>query len=190
MTFGNLLERCQAVGLRGSGVLEKPGVLEGVRFGMASAVVSSVVIVLSLRPIHKYKVALVAALLAIALVDSLADAYAIWTAWGDVESSIASMVTKIIVCGSLALMIGYAKGRPASASAQHSSSPSSPSRHRKKRSFAIPPRLIYLVLAIYVSAQLILTIVTKHDIPPTLILFVVAVGLSFVIKTIVDRVEK
>lgn len=170
MTFGNLAEK--------SNVFEKPGVLEGVRFGMASAVVSSVVIILSLRPMHKYKVALVAALLAIALVDSLADAYAIWNAWGDTESSIASMVTKIIICGSLALMIVYAKGKGRAAASP------------RTRRFAIPPGLIYAVLMIFVAGQLILTIVTKHNIPSTLILFVVAVGLSFIIKTIVDRVEK
>ena len=160
-------------------LMDRPDFLEGIRFGMASAVVSAVVIVLSLRPMHKYKVALVAALLAIALVDSLADAYAIWNAWGDVASSLASLFTKVFICGSLALMIVYSRARRGSSS----------SLRQSGHSFSIPPAAIYATVLVYVLGQITLTILTKHDVSSTIVLFVAAVGLSFVIKNVVDRIE-
>jgi hypothetical protein len=78
-----------------------PETLHGVRFGLSSAVVSAVVLSIALRPWVRFRVTLVASLLTIALVDSLADAYALWNAQS-INSALLSLVTKILVCGSLA----------------------------------------------------------------------------------------
>jgi hypothetical protein len=136
--------------------------MEGIRFGLASAVVSAVVLVLSLRPIAKFRVALVASLIAIAAVDSLSDAYALWSASGDFIVAGASMAAKITVCGVLALMV----------------------YHRVHNS------AVYIVTALFVVAQIVFTYLAGADMLSTVGLFVAAVGLSFLLNKVVSRVEE
>jgi len=76
--------------------------LHGIRFGLSSAVVSAVVLSLALRPWSRFRITLVASLVTIAVVDSLADAYALWTAQS-ITSALFSLATKLLVCGGLAL---------------------------------------------------------------------------------------
>jgi hypothetical protein len=102
---------------------------KGLRFGTASAVTSSLVLLLSMRPMGQFRSALVASLLVLAFVDSLADAYAIWNtrvSFGDV---VVSIVSKLVVCGSLAFAVykGWA------------------------------PIVVYGLLAAFVAAHLVLT---------------------------------
>lgn len=75
--------------------------LHGIRFGLSSAVVSAVVLSIALRPWVRFRITLVASLLTIALVDSLADAYALWNAQS-ITSALLSLATKVLVCGGLA----------------------------------------------------------------------------------------
>jgi hypothetical protein len=87
-----------------------PESLHGIRFGLSSAVVSAVVLSIALRPWLRFRITLVASLLTIALVDSLADAYALWNAQS-INSAVLSLVTKVAVCGGLAYAAARAKWR-------------------------------------------------------------------------------
>lgn len=127
------------------------GWLLGLRFGMASAVISAIVILLSLRPISRFRFTIVASLLMIALVDSLADGYALLNAVADAGRdatrreagpAVASIAAKFVVCGSLALAVYYA-GRAAG----RARSP----RYRRR------VLLVYGLAAAFVAAQIALT---------------------------------
>lgn len=141
---------------------EKASAMEGIRFGLASAVVSAVVLVLSLRPIAKFRVALVASLIAIAAVDSLSDAYALWSASGDFIVAGASMAAKITVCGVLAVMV-----------------------YNRFHTTAI-----YATTLAFVVTQIAFTYIAGADMLSTVGLFVAAVALSFLLNKIVSRVEQ
>jgi lysylphosphatidylglycerol synthetase-like protein (DUF2156 family) len=140
---------------------DRESLMEGIRFGLASAVVSAVVLVLSLRPVSKFRVALVASLIAIAAVDSLSDAYALWSASGDFIVAGASMAAKITVCGVLAAMV-YNR-------VHHSA--------------------VYVVTMAFVVAQILFTYIAGANMFSTIGLFVAAVVLSFLLNKIVSRVE-
>jgi hypothetical protein len=142
---------------------DEDSALEGVRFGLASAVVSAVVLVLSLRPIYKFRVALVASLIAIAAVDSLSDAYALWSASGDFIVAGSSMAAKVTVCGVLAAMV---------------------------YSHNVKPALVYMMTAVFVVAQIVLTYVAGAEMVSTVGLFAAAVALSFVLNKLVSRLEE
>lgn len=157
-----------------------PGWLLGVRFGTASAVVSAVVILLSMRPIARFRFTVIAALLTIALVDSLADGYALMNAAvnkGDEarpdpahssSAAAASIAAKVTVCGSLALLVWRAS----------------------------PPRLIYALAAAFVVVQIALTAYTtsRDNMAGAMAalggLFVAAVVLSLVLRRLLDRAGK
>lgn len=152
------------------------GWLSGVRFGMASAVLSAVVLVLSLRPLSKFRTALVASLLTIALVDSMADAYALFNAVGDLATAAASIGAKFTVCGVLAAMAYFGGRRPSAAAATQ--------------------RGLFLVTAAFVAGQMLLTLFTgdvKHRGEQAAMLgglFVVAVIISIGLNRIVSRLER
>jgi hypothetical protein len=156
--------------------MEDEGALAGVRFGMASAVLSAVVLVLSLRPLAKFRTALVASLLTIALVDSMADAYALFNAVGDLATAAASIAAKFTVCGVLAAMAYFGGRRPGAVAATQ--------------------RGLYLVTAAFVAGQLLLTLFTgdaKHRGEQAAMLgglFVAAVIISIGLNRIVSRLER
>jgi hypothetical protein len=151
------------------------GVMAGVRFGMASAVLSAVVLVLSLRPLARFRIALVASLLTIALVDSMADAYALFNAVDDITTAAGSIAAKFGVCGTLAA-IAYFGGRR-------------PGQLRKTQG------VLYVVTAAFVVGQLLLTLFTGeekergHQAALLLGLFVAAVVISLGLNRIVARLE-
>jgi uncharacterized membrane protein YjgN (DUF898 family) len=138
----------------------------GIRFGGASALVSAVVLLTSMRPIARFRLLLIVALLTIALVDSLADAYAIWAARESTSEAVYSMMTKIFICGILALMIHY-----------------------KVRS-----GIIYVALVAMIVAHLVFTALTQHDDGMAtfklLGIFLVAVVISFGMHRLVHRLDK
>jgi hypothetical protein len=138
----------------------------GIRFGGASALVSAVVLVISMRPIARFRLLLIVALLTIALVDSLADAYAIWAARESTGEAVFSMITKILVCGLLALLI-----------------------HLKARD-----RTIYAVLVVMIVVHLGFTALTQHEDGMAtfklLGIFAIAVVVSLGMHRLVHRLEK
>lgn len=136
--------------------------LEGIRFGSASALVSAVVLLISIRPISRFRVLLIVSLLTIALVDSLADAYAIWASRSGVHEAIFSLVSKILICGLLALMV-----------------------HLK-----VNPKTIYTTLAILVVAQIAFTALTRHGVMQISGIFVIAVVVSLGMNRVVRAVDK
>lgn len=83
----------------------------GAAFGLASVLVSLVVLVSSLRPIESYRRGVVVGLLTIALVDSLADAFALWASAGGSEGvggPLASIAVKLLVAGGAAWVASVA----------------------------------------------------------------------------------
>jgi hypothetical protein len=144
--------------------------LHGIRFGLSSAVVSAVVLSIALRPWVRFRITLIASLLTIALVDSLADAYALWNAQS-INSAVLSLVTKITVCGGLAFAAVRSNWK-----------------------------LFTSLLAMFVLAQFVSVAVLDKDDgkprPPTEALpdlalvgaiFVIAVGLSILLNRLVTR---
>lgn len=138
------------------------GALDGVRFGSASALVSAVVLLISIRPIAKFRLVLIVALLTIALVDSLADAYAIWAARSGVMEAVFSMVSKILICGLLALMV-----------------------HLR-----VNPRIVYATLVLLVASQITFTALTQHDVFKITGIFAIAVVVSLGMNRLVNAVDK
>jgi hypothetical protein len=162
------------------------GWLHGVRFGMASAVISAVVLVLTLRPLHRFRVALVASLLTIALVDSMADGYALFNAAGDVGSALASIAAKLTVCGSLAAL-AYLGGR--GVVGRSGSAVATPASRRAQLA-------LYGLVAAFVVGQLVLTSLTSEmedrfrETALLVGLFVAAVLLSILLNKLVSRLER
>ena len=165
--------------------------MQGLRFGLASAVLSSVVLVLSLRPIHRFRVALVASLLTIAVVDSMADAYALFNAAGDLASAGASIVAKLVVCGSLAILAYFAGRAGSRRRGSGSSAPGSVETPASRRA----QLLLYAVVAAFVAGQLLLTVLTSEsgegfkDVALLAGMFVGAVALSLAMNRLVSRLE-
>jgi hypothetical protein len=160
------------------------GWLAGVRFGMASAVLSAVVLVLSLRPLHRFRIALVASLLTIALVDSMADGYALFNAVEDLGTAAASITAKLTVCGSLAVLAFFA-GR------------SGPGQTLKPTAGSKRAQvMLYALTAAFVVGQFALTMLTVEakddrwsEAGLLVLLFVAAVGLSLVLNRLVAKLE-
>ena len=156
--------------------LSDSGALAGVRFGMASAVLSAVVLVLSLRPLSKHRIALVASLLTIALVDSMADAYALFNAVGDLGTAATSIAAKFAVCGSLAAVAYFS--------------------NRTARGMKHGQRVLFALTATFVVGQLALTVATSEqkdrtkEIGILVALFVGAVVLSLGLNRIVASLER
>jgi hypothetical protein len=152
------------------------GAIAGVRFGMASAVLSAVVLVLSLRPLAKFRIALVASLLTIALVDSMADGYALFNAVADYGTAGASIAAKFAVCGSLAA-VAYFSGRGALGVRRGQ-------------------QALLLLTAAFVAGQLLLTVLTSEaedrgrELGILVGLFIGAVALSLVLNRIVGSLER
>jgi hypothetical protein len=165
---------------------DEAGWLHGVRFGMASAVISAVVLVLSLRPLHRFRVALVASLLTIALVDSMADGYALFNAAGDVGSALASIAAKLTVCGSLAVL-AFLGGRGVVGSGSRAVSTAASRRAQLA---------LYGLVAAFVVGQLVLTTLTSEmedrfrETALLVGLFVAAVVLSIGMNKLVSRLER
>lgn len=138
----------------------------GIRFGGASALVSAVVLLTSMRPIARFRLLIIVALLTIALVDSLADAYAIWAARESTAEAVFSMITKILICGLLALMIHY----------------------------KVRDRIIYAVLVVMIVGHLVFTALTQHEDGMAtfklLGIFAVAVVISLGMHRLVHRLDK
>jgi hypothetical protein len=166
--------------------------LIGLRFGMASAVISAVVILLSMRPIARFRFTIIAALLTIALVDSLADGYALMNAAANrggeenaeprpdvahsAASAVASIVAKVVVCGSLAALVWLSKAGAGG------------------RRLTVAPWVIYAVAAAFAGAQIVLTAVTttrSSRLPQMALLaglFAAAVVLSLLLRRLLDAV--
>jgi hypothetical protein len=178
-----------------------PGWLMGTRFGMASAVISAVVILLSMRPIARFRFTIIAALLTIALVDSLADGYALMNAAA--ERGVAGSAA------APASVDGVAAGAEAQpepkADRAHSASAAASSIVAKVivcGSLAVlvwrssPPRLIYALAAAFVVLQIALTAFTteRDNLARAMAvlggLFVAAVALSLVLRRLLDRAGK
>lgn len=161
--------------LSSSSAASPEAALTGLRFGMASAVISAVVLVLSLRPLARFRIALVVSLLTIALVDSMADAYALFNAEGDYGSAGMSIAAKVAVCGSLAA-VAYLGGRGATAT-------------RRTQG------LLYVMAAAFVAGQLLLTVLTSDsgdrgkEAATLAGLFVAAVALSVLLNKAVTSLE-
>lgn len=144
--------------------------IKGLRFGLASAILSAIVILVSLRPLAKFKVAAFVALVTIALVDSIADAYALYNAEHDSATStsatataLSSIAAKVTVCGGLALVI-Y---------------------------FRATPALIYGILGLMVISHLAMTGLAKEgtSIGATTAIFAAAVALSLGLNKLVRTLE-
>lgn len=137
---------------------------KGLRFGFASAILSAIVILVSLRPLAEFKVAAFVALVTIALVDSIADAYALYNAEHDTTThtsatttALSSIAAKVTVCGGLALAI-Y---------------------------FRATPALIYGILGLMAISHLI---ITANNVETTAI-FAAAVALSLGLNKLVKTLE-
>lgn len=78
---------------------------DGLYFGASSAIISSVVLIASLWPAAKFRFTLVIALVTIALVDSIGDAYALWNSGSNVCGALASIGIKVAIAGLLAGMV-------------------------------------------------------------------------------------
>jgi hypothetical protein len=137
-------------------------ILDGIRFGSASALVSAVVLLISIRPIHKYRVLLIVTLLTIALIDSLADAYAIWAARSNTWEALFSLVSKVVICGLLALMV-----------------------HLR-----VQPRIVYAALVVMVVSQIVFTALTHHDVYKISGIFAIAVVISLGMNRLVNAIDK
>lgn len=165
---------------------DRDGALEGIRFGMASAVISAVVLVLSLRPLHRFRIALVASLVTIALVDSMADAYALFNAAGDPISALASVAAKLLVCGSLAALAYYG-----ARDVRGSGSRSIPTPASRRTQI-----ILFAAVAVFAAGQLALTVATsdaEHVGQETALLaalFVGAVLISLGMNKLVSSLEK
>lgn len=169
-----------------------PGWVMGVRFGMASAVISAVVILMSMRPLSRFRFTIIAALLTIALVDSLADGYALMNAAikhngedggataavaRSASSAASSIVAKVFVCGSLAVLVWLTSKRAATAAGRK-----------------VSPAVVYAVAAAFAAAQIVLTAVTttREDRLQQMALlaglFVVAVFLSLLLRRLLGAI--
>lgn len=132
---------------------------KGLRFGTASAVASSLVLLVTMRPISRFRSALVAGLLTIALVDSMADAYAIWNATELAATVIWSLAAKVVICASLAFVV--ARGPPSGAVA-------------------------YALLAAFVVAQLFIS-ASAHELWKTIAFFAMASAVAIGLNATVIR---
>lgn len=132
---------------------------KGLRFGTASAVASSLVLLVTLRPISRFRSALVAGLLTIALVDSMADAYAIWNAKERASTVGWSLGAKVIICASLAFVVARGSAR--------SKTP-------------------YVLLAAFVGAQLLIS-ASAHELWKTAAFFGAASVLALALNATVVR---
>jgi hypothetical protein len=124
--------------------------------------VSAVVLLISIRPIHKYRVLLIVTLLTIALIDSLADAYAIWAARSNTWEALFSLVSKVVICGLLALMV-----------------------HLR-----VQPRIVYAALVVMVVSQIVFTALTHHDVYKISGIFAIAVVISLGMNRLVNAIDK
>lgn len=135
--------------------------VHGLFIGTASSVVSVVVLFISLFPIHRFRTALIASLLTLALVDSLSDAYALWNSTEDFCSAGVSMGTKVVLCGLLAFLIW-------------------------KR---LNPKIVYGVAALVVVIHIIISAIRHQDFR-SFGLLAIAVVLSLLLNRLLKMVLK
>ena len=134
---------------------------DGLYFGIASATTSSVVLIASLRPVDRFRMALVASLVAIAIVDALSDAYALWNSTGSTCTASTSLAVKVAIAGGLAMMIAN----------------------------RVRQRVVYVVLGAVVAVLVALSAM-RHTVGEGIFMFVGAAVASFVLRMIMAKFFK
>lgn len=135
--------------------------LDGVYFGSSSAIVSAIVLFVTLRPICHYRSELFVALVALALIDSLSDAYALWNSTGGRCGPSLALGTKVVMSGLLALLVA----RSAS------------------------PHVVYLVVGLMAIGHFVLSVV-RHRWEEALFMFGGAIISSIVLHLLVQRLTQ